>query len=97
MDENEKPSTNWYVDPATGELIDLDDAPELDDDWFAEADLYEGDKLIRRGRPRSQNAKQLISLRLSPQVLEHFRATGPGWHTRINDVLLRWVESQPKP
>ncbi len=34
-------------------------------------------------------AKRLISLRLDAEVIEHFRATGPGWQTRMNDALRR--------
>jgi uncharacterized protein (DUF4415 family) len=28
-----------------------------------------------------------VSLRLSPEVVEHFRATGPGWQSRIDKIL----------
>jgi uncharacterized protein (DUF4415 family) len=41
----------------------------------------------RGGRPRSQNPKQAIKLRLDRDLLAHFRATGRGWQTRINDTL----------
>jgi uncharacterized protein (DUF4415 family) len=46
---------------------------------------------IRRtaGRPRLENPKQAIKLRLDAEVVEHFRATGPGWQTRINEALRR--------
>lgn len=40
-----------------------------------------------RGRPPAQSPKQLVSLRLDRDVLEHFRAGGPGWQTRINAAL----------
>ena len=39
------------------------------------------------GRPRLENPKQAIKLRLDAEVVEHFRATGPGWQTRINEAL----------
>ena len=39
------------------------------------------------GRPRSSNPKQLISLRLPADVIERWRATGPGWQTRIAERL----------
>ena len=39
------------------------------------------------GRPRSANPKRLISLRLPSDVIERWRATGPGWQTRIADRL----------
>lgn len=28
-----------------------------------------------------------VSLRLSPEVVEHFRSTGPGWQSRIDEIL----------
>jgi len=40
-----------------------------------------------RGRPRAQTPKRLVSIRLDPDVVERFRATGPGWQSRINEVL----------
>ncbi len=40
-----------------------------------------------RGRPRVKARKHLVSLRLDPDVVEGFRATGPGWQSRINEVL----------
>jgi hypothetical protein len=32
-------------------LVDPDDAPEITEAWVREADLYEGNRLVRRGRP----------------------------------------------
>ncbi len=66
---------------------DYEEIPELTDEWFRSADLYEGDKLIRRGRPSSPNRKQPVSLRLDPDVLTHFRRSGRGWQSRINAAL----------
>ena len=39
-----------------------------------------------RGRPAGQT-KQLVSLRIDRDTLERFRATGPGWQSRINEAL----------
>ena len=44
-----------------------------------------------RGRPKSANAKQLVSVRYSPEVLEYFKATGAGWQSRMNSVLRQYV------
>ena len=66
--------------------IDPDDAPELDDEWFEKADFKIGDKIIRPGRKPGQT-KNLVSLRLDQAVLDHFRAAGPGWQTRMNEAL----------
>jgi uncharacterized protein (DUF4415 family) len=40
-----------------------------------------------RGRPRLENAKVAVKLRLDPEVIEGFKAGGPGWQTRINATL----------
>ena len=37
-------------------------------------------------------AKKLVSLRLDPDVLDKFRATGPGWPSRMNDALRKAVD-----
>lgn len=64
-----------------------DEAPEITDSWIQEADLRRGTKVVRRGRPRLENPKQLLSLRLPPQVIASWKATGPGWQTRMAQVL----------
>jgi uncharacterized protein (DUF4415 family) len=68
------------------EWVDPDDAPELDDEWFDKADFMIGDKVIRPGRPRG-SAKRAVSIRLDQAVIDHFRAGGPGWQSRINAAL----------
>jgi uncharacterized protein (DUF4415 family) len=67
--------------------IDPDDAPELTDEFFERADVYEGDKLVRRGRPKAATTKVAVKLRLDADLLTALRATGDGWQTRINDTL----------
>lgn len=79
------------VTPST--LINLDDAPELTDAWFPRADLYEGEKLLRRGRPKAEVTKTPIKLRLDPDIIEAFKAGGRGWQTRMNDALRDWLKS----
>jgi uncharacterized protein (DUF4415 family) len=73
---------------------DPDEVPELTDDYFDRAAIYQGETLVRpaRGRPKSAAAKQLTSLRLDPAVLAAFRASGPGWQTRVNAVLKAYAE-----
>jgi uncharacterized protein (DUF4415 family) len=44
------------------------------------------------GRPPSR--KRLLTLRLEPEVVEHFKATGPGWLQRVNDVLKKSMKAQ---
>ena len=35
------------------------------------------------------SVKELVSLRIDQDVLEHFQEGGPGWQDRINDALRR--------
>lgn len=69
--------------------VDPDEAPELTDEWFDQADKYRGDLLLKRGRgrPKAERPKQQITLRLDADIIERFRATGPGWQARINEAL----------
>lgn len=41
----------------------------------------------RTGRPRSERPKVPVKLRLDGEVVDALRATGPGWQTRVNDLL----------
>ncbi|WP_082910670.1 BrnA antitoxin family protein [Magnetospirillum moscoviense] len=74
---------------------EYDEIPEWTDEMFERADLYHGDTLIRRGRPPKEAPKKPVSIRLDPDLLEYFRASGPGWQTRVND-LLRQAAGLPK-
>ena len=44
-----------------------------------------------RGRPKSASAKQLVSVRYSPEVLAYFKSTGEGWQGRMDSVLRAYV------
>jgi uncharacterized protein (DUF4415 family) len=59
-----------------------DYAPEITESWIAEADLRRGQKIVRRGRPKLDKAKRLLSLRLRPEVIATWRASVPGWQTQ---------------
>lgn len=70
--------------------------PEAARAWFAEADLVRKGKVLRRGQrgPQKTPTKKLVSLRLSPEVLDHFKATGPGWQTRIDATLRKAIRKR---
>ena len=89
MSENKKRigSDLAKVDAHVIQPHEYDEAPEWTEEDFARADLYRGTRLIRRGRPPLARPKEAVKLRLSPEVLDHFRAGGPGWQTRINAAL----------
>ena len=70
--------------------IDYSDIPELDDDFWANAKVV------------MPKAKEKITIKLDPDVLEYFRKDGPGYQTRMNAVLKSFVaahrdKSSPKP
>jgi uncharacterized protein (DUF4415 family) len=67
--------------------VDPDDAPELTDAFFDRAEIRQGRRIVRRGRPPLPNPKQAVKLRLDADVLATYRKTGAGWQTRINADL----------
>ena len=60
---------------------EYEELPRLTNDMLARAKVNKG------GRPLSANPRKLISLRLPAEVLERWRATGPGWQTRMAERL----------
>lgn len=44
-----------------------------------------------RGRPKSAQTKQLLSVRYSPEVVSYFKSTGDGWQTLMDNVLREYV------
>jgi uncharacterized protein (DUF4415 family) len=72
-----------------------DDNPPLDDETLAR--MRSAREVVpeivkaaaKIGRPKSEHPKEAIKLRIDSDVLSHYRATGSGWQTRINDTLRR--------
>jgi uncharacterized protein (DUF4415 family) len=79
------------VDPY---LID-DENPEWTDEMFANSmrlsDLPELLQAKLRGRPKLVETKERITIRLSRDVVEQFRAGGAGWQTRVDAALKDWL------
>ena len=48
---------------------------------------------LRAGRPKAEVTKERITIRLSPDVVGAFRATGDGWQTRIDAALREWLRT----
>ncbi len=42
-------------------------------------------------KPSLPNAKELVSLRIDREVLEHFQEQGPGWQERMNEALRKAI------
>ena len=66
---------------------EYNELPELTEDMLARGKVNKG------WRPRSLNPRKLISIRLPDEVIQRWRATGPGWQTRMADRL---TKVQPK-
>lgn len=57
--------------------------PALTEDMLARGRVNKG------GRPKSVNPKRLISIRLTEETIQRWRASGPGWQTRMAEKLTR--------
>ncbi len=66
------------------EQIDYSDIPELDDQFWANAQLVEPD------------GTQQVTLRVKKSVLEAYKATGKGYQTRMNAVLESYAKTLRK-
>jgi uncharacterized protein (DUF4415 family) len=86
----------WWVDDATGELIGPDseiERPRTDEELSRLKPIDEvlpklAESIRRgRGRPRLHNAKQAVTLRLDPDVVERFKSEGDDWRTRMAQAV----------
>lgn len=71
------------VDAHVIQAKEYKELPELREEMLDRAVVKKG------GRPRSLNPRKLITLRLPEDVIEQWRATGPGWQTRMAERLSR--------
>lgn len=96
--------TDWKrVDALTDEDIrraiaeDPDAAPELTEEMMARARPAEEvfPELVAAYRatrgPQKKPTKVPVSIRLDPEVVDYFRATGEGWQRRINEALVEYI------
>ena len=86
--------------------VDPDDAPELTDEFFENAEYRIGDQLVSagegraamqkalsRGRPKAVQTKQALTVRYDADIVAAFKATGKGWQTRMNEALRDWLKT----
>ncbi len=69
------------VDAHVVQADDYEDLPELDEAMLARAQVNRG------GRPVASNPRKLLSIRLPADVIDRWKATGPGWQTRMAERL----------
>jgi uncharacterized protein (DUF4415 family) len=86
--------------------VDPDDAPELTDELLDKATYKVGECVVRpeeyatafkaatkTGRPKLERPKRPVTVRYDADVIDAFKATGPGWQTRMNDALREWLRT----
>lgn len=80
------------------ELSD-EDNPEWTEEMFNGSvrfnSLPESLQVKLRGRPKAAVTKERITIRLSQDVVERFRASGDGWQTRVDMALKDWLNTHP--
>jgi uncharacterized protein (DUF4415 family) len=68
-------------------MSDPDSIPLTDEEWERIRPY------IRIGRPPAAITKERITIRLSKEVVESFRASGAGWQTRMDAALKDWLKT----
>ena len=81
MRRYDKPLTPRQITAVKDEEIDFSDIPELDASFWKQATLVRPDRT------------EQITLRVKRSVLDHFKASGKGYQTRINRVLESYVRA----
>ena len=87
------------ADPDSHEWTDEDfararSASEVLPQIFGEKAAQE--MLKPRGRPRAEYPKERINIRLSHEVVQHFKSSGDGWQTRIDAALRQFIAEHPR-
>lgn len=73
------------------------DAPEATDEQISRARPFRQvypelaaameREIAKRGRPKSVQIKTPVTIRLDPDLVQHYKASGKGWQSRMNDDL----------
>lgn len=87
---NASTGTTTPIDP-----VDPDSPRTTVADWDG-AVMKRGGVVVGRVKTRGPNrqpVKEQVAIRLSPEVLAAFRATGAGWQTRMNEALKDWLRT----
>ena len=75
---------------STRHVSESDDAPDLSADGWPEKFTKAS---VHRGRPPLAKPKVSTTIRLSQDVIDHFKAAGRGWQTRIDNALRDWIRT----
>lgn len=80
------------IDAHTIGAHEYEEAPDLSGRNPSEGMLEFAGKPVRRGRPSKPDRKLSTTLRLDPDILDHFKSGGPGWQGRINAALRKSMQ-----
>ncbi|MFZ2855677.1 MAG: BrnA antitoxin family protein [Rhodocyclaceae bacterium] len=72
------------IDAMSDKDIDYSDAPETDTDFWKDAAV------------NSPAVKRQVTLRIDPDIVDFFKASGQGYQTRINAVLRSYVKAHER-
>jgi uncharacterized protein (DUF4415 family) len=81
-----------FILPTPEEEVAINAGIAADPDTYELSDK-EFTQLRRVGRPRAEVTKERITIRLSHEVVEQFRASGEGWQTRVDAALKDWLKT----
>lgn len=77
---------------------EVSDTPELTDEELSRARPFSevfpalAESIKRsRGRPPAERTKQQVTLRLDAEIIDRFKAGGPGWQSRMNEALRKSI------
>jgi uncharacterized protein (DUF4415 family) len=102
MNKSGQSKTDWErvkreYDKNTPIPCDSEDDPYDPNDTAAVDAYWDRAVIVRPGRgPQKAPTKRLISLRLSQEVLDHYRSLGPGWQARMDEALKKTIPSRRK-
>lgn len=80
---------NIYL-PTEAEDAEINSGIAADPDTYVPSDAA-FTQMKRRGRPRTDTPKVQLTVRYDQDVVEAFKADGPGWQSRMNDALREWL------
>ena len=93
------PSDRPPLTDADGEVRELteDDFKHFRPSTEAIPDVIKAFERMRGMRgPQKSPVKERVGLRLDAEIVEHFRSTGSGWQSRINDILKTHIAAHGK-
>ena len=84
-----------HVSPTPAEDVRINAGIQADPDTHELSD-HDFKQLRRVGRPRCDSPKAQVTVRYDADIIDAFKAGGPGWQTRMNNALREWLRGRQK-